>query len=423
MAAPDSQEEIPDNPTPGSRPVSGVARHLKSTRVEAQYRHETRNLNRQERDKYSNLLWNIMKLDPGPRVTLDRLVGPEKDLDLGFAEEGKLQAHLGYYLGKSDPGELLQALKFFTVYLIQQTRKEASPSVQQFLLFKAVDLARMIVQYSPLSVNSDAEALVFNMFIAFGSEYPERFSGYMHAEESIFHTMRRLAVVPHDVHIRLKLGEQLAEQTSYADALVQYHMLLRILVRRGEQSTRSRGYVLSKIGDLFQEISKVTLSNLGDGRKLKNFVERFNRDFAERGRQIPLFISPTSSQVRRIRTALLREAVNWQLRAASTPTLELRVRLKSALQAGSNLNTLGDRATALKELEDGYRLWRGIPESAASLRDKSEYLKEYTSAAVYLKRRSKLEWVTREISEVSERQAEIERKEKEHQQARAALLA
>ncbi len=423
MAEQDSQEDITDGSSPEARPVSGVARHLKSTRVEVQYRHETRNLNRQERDRYSNFLWNIMKLDTGPRVTLDRLVGTEKDLHLGFAEEGKLQTHLGYYLGKSDPAELLQVLKFFTVYLMQQTRKEADPSLQQFLLFKAVDLARMIVQHSPLSVNADAEALVFNIFIALGSEYPDRFSEYMRSEESVFQTMRRLAVVPHDVQIRLKLGEQLAEQTSYIDALAQYHMLLRILVRRGEQSSRSRGYVLSRIGDLFQDLSKVTLRHLGDGRKLKNFVDRFNLDFADRGRQIPPFNSATSAQVRRVRTALLREGVNWQLRAAATPTLELRVRLNSALQAGSSLITLGDHARALKELEDGYELWRGIPESAASLQDKSEYLKEYTSAAVHLKRRSKLEWVTREISDVSEKQANIERKEKERQQAKAVLLA
>src|SRR3970040_905102 len=170
---------------------------------------------------------------------------------------------------------------------MQQARKEPQADKQQFLLFKAADFARMIVQYSAMSTSADAEALVFGIFVALGGAYGEPFSTYARHEERIYQIMRRLQTMPQDLTVRLKLGEALTEQTSYFDALVQYHALLRILIRRGEAGNRQRGWIVARIGDLFQRLSQITSSRLKDARKLRAFIDRYNRDFAEGGRELP----------------------------------------------------------------------------------------------------------------------------------------
>ncbi|HKI99787.1 MAG TPA: hypothetical protein VKB51_15030 [bacterium] len=392
-------------------------------RVEAQYRNETRNLQRQERQKYSSFLWNMMRLDPGPRVTIGDLVGPNQDAPLDFKDESALNASVAYYESKSNPAELIQVLKYFATYLMQQARRETDAERQKFLLFKATDFARMIVQHSDLCVKADAEALVFGVFVALGHAYGEPFRTYARYEETVYQLMRRLQMAPQDLTLRLRLAEALVAQTSYLDALVQFHTMLRILVRRGDAANRQRGWIVARIGDLFQRLSDISSSRLKDARKLRSFISRYNRDFAPRGHELPRLQEITASQVTRIRQALTAEANRWYVQAANAPQLERRQRLRMMAQAAENWNDMGHYREALKGLEDLYRLWQRVPESATTLRDQAQYLKLLTTAAMHLKRRDVMDWGAREAAEVSGKLAAIDTRRREHEQARAAMLA
>ncbi len=391
-------------------------------RVESQYRNETRNLQRQERQKYSNYLWNMVSLDLGPRVMIGELVGPNQDAPLDVQQESALNESISYYRGKSAPDELIGVLKYFSTYLMQQARKETQAEKQQFLLFKAADFARMIVQYSPLSVSADAEALVFGIFVALGGAYGEPFATYARHEEKIYQIMRRLQTMSQDLTVRLKLGEALTEQSSYFDALVQYHALLRILIRRGEAGNRQRGWIVARIGDLFQRLSQITSSKLKDARKLRAFIDRYNRDFADGGRELPRLQEISAGQVTRIRHALLGEAARWYVQAAGAANLERRQRLRIAAQAAENLNTLSRYKEALAVLESHHGLWKRVPEGPTTLQEHRDYLKHLTTAAMQLKRRDVTGWASREAGEVGAKLGQIETRRRERDQARAALL-
>jgi hypothetical protein len=399
-----------------------TALDLPTLRVESQFRNDTRNLQRQERDKYANFLWNMVRLDTGPSVLIGGLVGANQDAPLDFADEPKLDASVAYYQRKSSPAELIAVLKFFSTYLMQQARKETLPDRQRFLLFKAVDMARMIVQASPLSVSADAEALVFGIFVALGNAHGEPYTQYARHEETVYQLMRRLAMVNQDLTVRLKLAEALVEQTSYFDALVQLHTLLRILMRRGDAGDRQRGWIVARIGDLFQRLSRVTSTQLKDARKLRAFIERYNRDFADRGHELPTLEEITVAQVTRVRHALLSEATRWYLQAAGSPHLERRQRLRMAATAGENLNTLGRPAEALRTLENHNALWQRVPDSPQVLAEHAEYLRQLTGAAIQAKRREVLTWANKEAAEVSAKLGAIETKRREREQMRAAML-
>ena len=417
-----AQRDIRRASTRGREAPQRATLDLPILRVESQYRNETRNLQRQEREKYSNYLWNMVRLDPGPRVKIGELVGPNQDAPLDFQHESALNASIAYYQGKADPGELIAVLKYFSTYLMQQARKEPQADKQQFLLFKAADFARMIVQYSTMSISADAEALVFGIFVALGGAYGEPFSTYARHEERIYQIMRRLQTMPQDLTVRLKLGEALTEQTSFFDALVQYHALLRILIRRGEAGNRQRGWIVARIGDLFQRLSQISSSKLKDARKLRAFIDRYNRDFAEGGRELPRLQEISTSQVTRIRHALLGEAARWYLQAAGAANLERRQRLRMAAQAAENLNTLGNFKDALAALQGHHGLWKRVPEGLTTLQEHQAYLKHLTTAAMQLKRRDVMEWGSREAGEVSAKLGEIETRRREREQARAAML-
>lgn len=391
-------------------------------RVELQYRNETRNLQRRERDKYGNLLWNMMSLNMGPRVTIADLVGPNQDARLDFKDEVRLQGNIGYYQGRSNPNELIQVLKFFTTYLMQQARKEQDPRRQQFLLFKAVDLARMIVQHSPLSVNAEAEAMVLGIFVALANAHGQPFITYARREDLVYRLMRRLAMVPRDLPLRVKLGEALVEQTSYFDGLVQYQAMLHILVHQGELVMRNRGWVVARMGDLFQQLSDITASRLKDARKLRMFIDRFNRDFAEGGQKLPRLQDVNVMNVSRVRQALLGEAAKWYVQAANDIHLDRRQRLRAAARAAENLNSLGRPREALAVVHDHIGLWSRVQETEATLREHQDFLRQMSNAALRVKRRDLMELANREGTEVAGKLSEIEQRRHAHEQARAMLL-
>jgi len=421
-----TETEVPNLPEKEGkappRATRGPGSHLRTLRAEARFRNDTRNLHRRERANFSNFLWNMMRLDLGPRITLNQLVGPNMDVGLDAAKDKALDTSVEYYRGKSDD-RLVEVLKFFNAYLMQLARRDRDPENQRYLLFKAIDFARMIVQFSPMSVNSEAESIVLAIYIALGTEDSARFGHYMRSEEKVYRIMQRLEMSPNDAQVRMDLADELVRQTCHFDALVHYRILLRILVRRGENVQRSRGYVISKIGEVFDEMSTLTLGKLGDGRKLKSFLDRYNRDFAESGHELPPLGKPNSSQMNRLQRGLINEAVRWHQQAAAFSQLDRRVRARSAARAGQCLMQLGRYRKALDVMGAQFPVWRGIPENETSLREKANYLKLLSSAAMQSKQRSEVAWIAKESNDVSTKLSKIEKDRRDRDQARAAMQA
>lgn len=338
------------------RPVT-----IKRLRTESQFVEETKGLERRERDKYDSMIWNLMRLDLAPKVQIMDLVGARLDQPIDTGHERSLRTVVDHYHGRPDRAELSQVLKFFSVYLLQRARREPSFTKQLFLLFKAVDLLRMLTQYSTWCVHRDSEALVFTIFDELGAQKGERFAKYQQTEYRIYPLIKKLHEVPRDFTVRLELAEELTRQTSFFDAFVQYDFLRRFYPRFYSERNLERrlGVIYSRIAGLFQNM----LDHLGrgyrDARKINSFIERYNRNFATRKTALMPF-SDAKGGTERVARALSRTAESWYRKALAIKLLPPEVQVQNALALGRNLGMERRGKEALSVLMDGYRFWSGI---------------------------------------------------------------
>ena len=111
--------------TDASRVVGGHrAVQLRHMRVETEFRRTTQRLEREERDQYSSMLWNLMRLDKKPKVAILDLVGPRGEYGLDYSHEESLKSSVDHYHRRFNHAQLVRVLKYYTVYLMQQARKE-----------------------------------------------------------------------------------------------------------------------------------------------------------------------------------------------------------------------------------------------------------------------------------------------------------
>ena len=380
-------------------------------RVETDFRRATYRLERKERDNYSSMLWNAMRLERKPTVTIRDVVGPTLDNAVDYQHEGKLKETMDYYSRKSDPRELIQVLRFYCAYLLPQARREPVPEKQLFLLFKVVDFARTIVQYSSFAVSRDAETLVWGIFYDLGMQRPQVFGRYMDTEQAIYNMMKRLQVAPLDHATRMQLAERMIKQTSYFDALVQYQYLLERFptVHREDDVRRGRVYLL--IADIFQGLSQYAeggTTRYTDARKMRNFIERYNRSYARRGRGLPPIAGAQESQLKRAERALRAIANEWYLRAMPVRAMEAKPITEAVFKVGANHMKDGQAKEALKILREGYPYWRRVPESAELLPERIEYLSLIVAAAVRSKQRGAADWANREMRDHESRLREFQ---------------
>ena len=204
---------------------------LRTMRVETDFRRSTQRLERQEREAYSSMLWNLMRMDRKPKVAILDLVGPTGDNQLDYSQEDSLKSSVDHYHRRFDRAQLVRVLKYYTVYLMQRARKERDPERQLFLIFKAVEFCRMIVQYSAYTIHAEAETIIFGAFTDLAGQRPAQFTKYVEAEQSIYNIMKKLHFSPVDTDARMEMAEQLVRQSSYFDAFVQYQYLLGRLPR------------------------------------------------------------------------------------------------------------------------------------------------------------------------------------------------
>jgi tetratricopeptide (TPR) repeat protein len=380
-------------------------------RVETDFRRETQRLERNERDKYSSFLLNLIRMEGKPKVAILDVVGPRLDNPVEYGHEDPLNASVDYYHSKIDRAQFVRVLKYYTVYLMQQARKTTEPDKQLFLIFKAVEFARMIVQYAPFAIHADAEALVFGVFHDLGDQRPGQFRRYIEAEQSIFSLMKKLHFSPVDNDTRIEMAEQMVRQSSYFDAMAQYQFLLTRYPRIPQEADLPRARVSIQIAEIFQglvEYAEGGPEEFRDARKLRNFIDRYNRDYASRKRPLPRILRPDRDQIARAVRGLREEANHWYQRALAVRLVGPRMVTRLVSQLAENYLKDGKNKDALNVLNVGYSYWRRVPEAIETIEQRIEYLNLMISVGSKLKRRDTVNFANQEVREFQNRLTERE---------------
>ena len=397
---------------------------FRAMRAEADFRRQTRGIDREEREKYDSFLWNMIRMDPKPRVEIRDLVGTARDNVLGYEHEAPLKTSIDHYFRRNDRGELVRVLKFYCAYMLQQARKEVDPGMQIYAAFKAVDFARMIIQYSPYSVNSDAEALVFGVFYDLGTQLPASFKRYLDYEQRIYNYMKRLQVSPLDDNIRMEMADFMFKQTSSIDAVAQYHYMMDRMPRLPKDTDSRRGRIYVKLGEVFKEHAEYAAQQpdeIRDARKLKNFIERYNRSYALSGKGLVQLEGPQAAQLRKTAVSLRKEAIRWYSRAAAVKTLPPHLVIQ-VVEDLSALYLLDKRSKeAIKLMVDGYSVWNRVAENEETLKERIDYLNKLVQMAMQVRNRNRAGWANQEIREVNSRLNEVMSKIRDREKKMADL--
>jgi tetratricopeptide (TPR) repeat protein len=382
---------------------------LRHMRMETEFRRSTQGIEREERDKYNSMLWNLIRMDSKPKVSIMELVGPRGENELDYKNEESLKSSVDHYHRRFDRTQLVRVLKYYTVYLMQRARKEGDPEKQRFLIFKAIELCRMIVQYSPFGLNAEAETIVFGAMSDLAQSRPAQFERYEDTERIIFNIMKKLHFSPVDTNARMEMAEQMVRQSSYFDALVQYKYLLDRLPKLPRESDQARGRIYIKVGEIFQNLIDYVEegpAHFIDARKLRSFIERYNRDFSERGKTLPRITNPNAGQIRNAIKAIRSVAIIWYQRALGVRLLGPRMVTKLVASLADNHMKAGQRKEALKVLHVGYRYWARVPEGIDSLEQRLEYLNLMAATATQLKQQPTVNFANQEMRQYGNRLAD-----------------
>ena len=374
---------------------------LRRLRTESEFRETTRGIERREREKYSSMLWNMVRMDLAPKVQIMDLVGNKLDGAIGTGEEGSLRSVVDFYHKKPNRSELMQILKFFSVYLIQRARRETTFTAQQFLLFKAIDLLRNIVHYATWSVHGDAEGMVYAIIDDMDKQVPGRFAQYAETEHHIYIMMKKLQRVPRDFPLRIELGDEFVKQTSFFDALVQFDFLNRFYPRffKDRNLDLRLALIYAKITALFQDMIDHIGKGYRDARKLNSFIERYNREFGTRKVILVPIRDLNRQQIAESARSLRIAAEVWYRRTLALKMVKPQLRTECAHNLARNLMQDGRWREAHALLTENYRYWSALTSEIEGLEGQVAYLDTTINAAVKLRRRDQVAWANGEQRE------------------------
>jgi thioredoxin-like negative regulator of GroEL len=380
---------------------------VRRIRTETEFRRETLGLPEEEAEKYDNPLRKLLRPLIGPKSLLKDVVGPHADVPIDRNREHLLDRSVAYY--RREPAELLRVLKYYISYLMRQARREVSFSKQVFLLFKVVDLARMMVQFSPGAIHRRAETIILSIFVDLGFQKSGRFRHYFDSQLEIHRLMRSLAFSPADTEVRLKLADQLVRQTSFLDAFMQYRLLLERYPRTPRDTDTSRGLVIVKIAGIFQNMAHhAALGEYQDARKIKVFIERYNRDFAGKGGKLRAVRSNNPRQIARAARSLRKQANRWYLQALAIRSLEPEMWMDAAYQLAKNLYADSSHRQALRLLRALYPYWEHVTEREGALKARLNFLDMISLVAARLRNTAVANWAVAESADCRRRLAEIQ---------------
>lgn len=237
----------------------------------------------------NNLLFGKLKVS---------LLALRKQIEQGKINEDSIDSHLRHYLKKEDTKIYQQHLLSIAQMCIKQARVEKDRNTQLPLLFKAIDLLRMYIQYSEEAVDVMASNVIIHIFSTFPDEFSEKWA----LEQEVFRhyvelhkTKRRVKDIgfgdKENVSLRTKIALLSAQQKNYYDAFVQFSNILTFYQFRTNddpQVVLNRAKSHAWIGNVFQEL--IHYVQPGEATILKNFVYRYNRDHATRKNDHPIAI-------------------------------------------------------------------------------------------------------------------------------------
>lgn len=368
--------------THGETPIA-----VRLMRIESEFRKATRDLPRQEREKFDSFLWNSLRFDFGPKVTISQMVGTGQKASLGMEHEGAIKSAVDYYQKKVDHRELLRVLRYYAAFFLQQARKETTFSKQAFLLFKAVDMLRMVTQYAGYSINVDAETIVFGIFADLGEQRPDQFAPYFDAQIEIVKAMRRLQAFPGDHRVREKLAELYYKQTSYFDSVMQFEFLSRTYPKMPITADLRRGETYLRIAKIIQELAHVPTNRLGDARKLRNFIDRYNRDFVSKGKGIIPMSGNNPDLLQKSMNSMLPAANVWYRKALEVTRMRAPLLVEAVMNLSQNLAQTGNFKESLAVLVENQEALKKVGTSPSAWETRLEYINQLIALATKLKKR------------------------------------
>ena len=216
------------------------------------------------------------------------LLALRKQIEQGTVHEESIDSHLRHYLKKGNTKIYRQHLLSIAQMCIKQARMEKDKNRQLPLLFKAIDLLRMTIQYSEGAVDVTASNVIIHIF----STFPDEFSQKWQLEQEVFRLSVELHKAQHrlkdigfgdkeNVALRTKIALLSAQQKNYYDAFVQFSNILKFYQFRNDEDPQvvlNRAKSHAWIGNVFQEL--IHYVQPGNATILKNFVYRYNRDHA-----------------------------------------------------------------------------------------------------------------------------------------------
>lgn len=426
-----TEEDETEEPVPEKTSSIGLGRerlgliNIRRMRAESDFRRDTKYQDRNERDHYQNFLWNMIRFDSKPKVSLREIVGPQQNRKLSYQDEKSLNLSVGHYVTRKNPRELIRVLKFYTAFMMQMARKAETFENQQFLLFKAVDFARMIVQYSSYRVNVDAEAIVLGVFSDLGNQKKGGFVRYMEVQQKIYGLMKKLAFSPQDHITRVELADTLMRQTSFYDAYAHYMFLLGRYPKMPPHSDTNRARVAIKMAEIFQNLVFHITEDAGkmnDARKLKNFIERYNRDYGDTGKPIPPITGNNPVQFKKTAQSMREHANSWYLRALNVKKIGPRMATRLISRMAENYVVDGKQKTALQALVNGYDYWRGVPKGVDAIVERTGYLNMVIEISGKLKKPDITEWAQKEQREWKDKMHSIVSEQDKREKRREAFM-
>ncbi len=257
------------------------------------HRPQVRDLHEAEAQQMQNVLMNLFsgKLE----VTLKYL---QKQLEQGKISEDAIDQHLRYYLRKGNIATYRMHLLFLTYTCLKQARLERTKEKQIPLLFKAIDLLRIYIQYTDEALDMMASSIIVHIFSVFPPAFDEKLELEREVFQSyaeLFKTKRKTAKYgfgeKDNVSERIKIARLYAQQKNYYDAFVQFSKTLEIFQYRSDddpQALLNRARSHAWIGSIFQEM--IHYAQAGQATILNTFIYRYNRDYATRKNPHPITV-------------------------------------------------------------------------------------------------------------------------------------
>ena len=184
----------------------------------------------------------------------------------------------------------------------------------------------------------------------------------------------------------------------------------------------SRFHEYLKTAQVFQDIMDHAEGAKHDARKLKNFVERFNRDFADRSNEVTPVTGADKDSLKRTVNSVRQLANQYYARALTVQVLDARLLVSLATRLGASYVEEGRFKDAADVFAEGAKLWKGVPDTPENLKRRVEFFELAVTAAGKSGKKQVLSWAQQSLLEYRKRLAMLNAEEKQRMIRRAVIM-